>query len=117
MKKSPKLGILCLLLSVFLNNDSITAQQVILINGEPTEVILDGEQIQSIVSTQLKNYMEAYGQEVDDTFVKTLVKIESPTDTKKLSTADVISAYHRKKSIAKVTEEAMMLAQVPQQEK
>ncbi len=116
MKKSPKLGLLCLLFSVFLNQDAITAQQVILINGEPTEVILDGDQIQSIVSTQLENYLAAYAQEVDDAFVKTLVKIEAPTKSRAVSQASTISASHRK-SRAKVTEELMVLAQVPQQEK
>jgi len=74
MKKTPRLGILCLLLSVFLTQESVTAQQVILINGEPTKVILKGEDISTIITSQLKNYMSEYGQNTDDEFVKTLVR-------------------------------------------
>lgn len=117
MKKLTKVGFVCLLLSVFLTSDSVTAQKVILINGEPTEVILSGAEIQSIVSTQLKNYMEAYGQEVDDNFVKSLVRIETPIQKEIAQTAAIKAANKRKKSFADVTQTVMAMTYSPQEEK
>ncbi len=117
MKKFPRLGIACLLVAVFLTQDSVTAQQVILINGEPTEVILNGEDIKSIVTTQLKNYMQEYGQETDDEFVKSLIKIPTPEAIEKPKPLAVSTSRYRKKSIQEVKESAMVLASYPRREK
>lgn len=116
MKKFHRLGLLCLLLSVFLNNETINAQQIILINGEPTQVTLNGDQIQSIVSTQLKNYMDAYKQDVDDEFIKSLVSIEiSQKPERAASTANTTNKTRN--SITVATETDVALVENPHREK
>lgn len=117
MKKFPRLGLACLLLAVFLTQHSVSAQQIILINGEPTEVILSAENIKSIVTSQLKNYMEEYGQEVDDNFVKSLVHIPTLEEKENNKPIDLSASSSRKKSFQEVKDEAMVLAYYPEREK
>ena len=115
MKNLPKLGLACLLLSFLIAQPSLSAQQVILINGEATEVILSGDQIKTIVTAKLKNYMEQYGQETDDKFVKSLVRINKKEEPEAAKPIAISTSSYRKKSIQEVKETAMVLAHYPQE--
>lgn len=77
-----------ILLAISMVPESTVAQQIILINGQPTSVILNGEDIKNLVSDQLSDYMKAYGQEPDDEFVKGLITLPEDIETVK---KDIVS--------------------------
>jgi len=47
---------------------SASAQSIILVNGQPVEVILDGESIESIVDDQVDTYLDQYDQAPNEAF-------------------------------------------------
>lgn len=54
----------------FVLTPDLKSQSIILVNGEPTEVVLDGDAIKSIVKNKISDYMKEYGQETDSDFQK-----------------------------------------------
>ena len=75
------------ILLMFCTNES-TAQAVILVNGVPTKVVLEGDAIQKIVQQKVADYMEEFGQEPIDSFTKSVItfnpvdKVETPEKIK-----------------------------------
>jgi len=55
-----KLCILALVALSTLFASTSFSQSIILINGQPTEVILKGDDIESIVNTQISDYLKIY---------------------------------------------------------
>lgn len=66
-----------------------TAQAVILVNGVPTKVVLEGVAIKTIVQQKVTDYMEEYGQEPNDSFTKSVITF-NPVD--KVETQEKIKA-------------------------
>ena len=66
------------ILLMFLSNES-TAQAVILVNGIPTKVVLDGDAIKTIVQQKVDDYMEEFGQTPNDSFTKSVIRF-NPVD-------------------------------------
>lgn len=60
----------------FVLTPDLKSQSIILVNGEPTEVVLDGDAIKSIVKNKIDDYMKEYGQEVDTNFKKSDLRFE-----------------------------------------
>lgn len=60
----------------FVLTPDLRSQSIILVNGEPTEVVLDGDAIKSIVKNKINDYMQEYGQEVDSDFKKSDLRLE-----------------------------------------
>lgn len=54
------------------------AQTVVLINGQPSQVVLDGKEIKNIVQAQISTYMAQYGQESDEAFSQSIIDM-NPT--------------------------------------
>ena len=78
---------LCILAStafLFLLVQNCTAQNVVLINGQASEVILDGNDIETIVNKKVSNYLREYGQEPEQDFIH--INLNKPK-AKKLATS------------------------------
>ena len=74
MKNSISMALVAL---TFLLAPDLSSQSIILVNGEPTEVILDGDAIKSIVKSQIKDYMKEYGLDVDEDFEQSDLRLEA----------------------------------------
>jgi len=75
------------------------SQSIVLVNGQATEVVLNGEDIKTIVRQNIADYMKDYGQSVDKDFIKTELKIDSNQDKSKgsekvIKTSDRTKAAH-----------------------
>jgi len=103
-----------ILMAISLVPESILAQQIILINGQPTSVILSGEDIKNLVSDQLTDYMKAYGQEPDDEFIKGLITLPEEIETVK---KDVVSEKAREPEVTQHDEKIYVAAVVEPQKK
>ena len=57
------------------------SQNIVLVNGQATEVVLDGNDIKEIVKQKITNYMKEYGQEVDEEFMKAKLMFDSNINT------------------------------------
>ena len=77
-------------------------QNIVLVNGQATEVILDGDDIKSIVRNKIVNYMHDYGQTVDDEFRKTNLQFEEALVSNKIDTAPAETAEMRPNHFAVV---------------
>ncbi len=67
-------------------------QNIVLVNGQATEVILDGDDIKSIVRNKIVNYMHDYGQTVDDEFRKANLQFEEALVSNKIDKTPVEAA-------------------------
>jgi len=92
-------AVLILAINLIPDAASAQAQRIILINGQPTSVILSGDDITSLVSDQLTDYMKEFGQAPDDEFVRSLITLPAeikPVDSQltfeKASEAELVIA-------------------------
>jgi len=86
------------ILLMFFSNDN-TAQVVVLVNGVPTKVVLDGEVINNIVQQQVADYMEEFGQEPDDSFTKSVINFTPVKEKEKLKNKEVSKKKDPKEKI------------------
>lgn len=107
-KLFPLAGMLLLLAA--LPSQNLFSQAVILVNGQPTEVILNGEQIEVIVTHQIKNYMQEYGQETNDDFVKSMVNLNHHKET---AQADILTEQPIPPSVMKETRSILVTEVLP----
>ena len=61
----------------FLLAPDLSSQSIILVNGEPTEVILDGDAIKSIVKSQIEDYMKEFGHDTEEDFEQSDLRFEA----------------------------------------
>lgn len=80
-----KLYILAITACIVMNAPNLFSQSIVLINGQASEVVLSGNEIESIVNTKIKNYLTEYGQSPAKDFKH--VSLQSP---KKATAASAI---------------------------
>lgn len=74
MKYSPIMAIIVIL--SFATHSS--AQNIVLVNGQASEVTLDGTVITSVISSNVEGHMLGYQEPISDIFKSSNLKIQSP---------------------------------------
>lgn len=72
MSKTISLAFFVIISTYFLVSPSYS-QTVIFINGSPTQVVLEGEEIKSLLQDKISNYLASYGQKPDDAFTNAVI--------------------------------------------
>jgi len=54
------------------------SQNIVLVNGQASEVTLNGTVITSVISSDVSKHMTGYKEPISDSFKKTKIKIEAP---------------------------------------
>ena len=84
MNKYPSQALKAIVILLMFFSNENTAQTVVLVNGVPTKVILNGEEIKNIVQKKVADYMSDYGLEPNDVFTKSAINVKPEESTKEL---------------------------------